>query len=153
MLFRSITASTNLSDAEIDKAVREAAEFANEDKQRKEEVEARNHADQLIYTTEKSLKDLGDKLSADDQARVTQEIDALKQVLETGTPEEVRNATEKAAQVTYEIFGKIYQQTAQEGGAEGFDPNAQANYGQGDTASDPNVVDADYQVVDDDEEK
>lgn len=141
----TITASSNLSEDEIKKAVRDAEQFANEDKQRKEEVETRNHADSMIYSTEKTMKELGDKISAEDKSRVETEIAAVKSALEGSNQDTIKNAVEKLTEVSYDVFGKIYQQ------------NAQANAGESQSAgqdasgpSDDHVVDADYEVVDDD---
>lgn len=141
----TITASSNLSEDEIKKAVRDAEQFANEDKQRKEEVETRNHADSMIYSTEKTMKELGDKISAEDKSRVEAEIAAVKSALEGSNQDTIKNAVEKLTEVSYDVFGKIYQQ------------NAQANAGESQSAgqdasgpSDDHVVDADYEVVDDD---
>ena len=146
----TITASTNLSEDEIKKAVREAEQFANEDKERKEEIETRNHADSMVYSTEKTLKELGDKLSADDKAKVEAEVKAVQEALKGTDTATIKAASEKLTEVSYEVFGKIYQQAQQEAaanGGAGFDPNA-ANGGA--QHGDDNVVDAEYEVVDDD---
>ncbi len=145
----TITASTNLSEDEIKKAVREAEQFANEDKARKEEVEIRNHADSMVYSTEKTLKELGDKLSADDKAKVEAEVKAVQEALRGTDTAAIKAASEKLTEVSYEVFGKIYQQAQQEAaanGGAGFDPNATNNGAQ----ADDTVVDAEYEVVDDD---
>ncbi len=146
----TITASTNLSEDEIKKAVRDAEQFANEDKERKKEVETRNHADSMVYSTEKTLKELGDKLSADDKAKVEAEVKAVQEALKGTDTAAIKAASEKLTEVSYEVFGKIYQQAQQEAaanGGAGFDPNA-ANGGA--QQGDDTVVDADYEVVDDD---
>ncbi|CAK7072132.1 MAG: Chaperone protein DnaK [Desulfovibrio sp.] len=151
----TITASTNLSDDEIDKAVKDAEKFAAEDEKRKEEVEARNNADSLIYQTEKTLKDLGDKVPKEDQKKIEDELAATKEALKTNNPDTIKSATEKLQKVSFDTFGKIYQQAggdpnAAAGGAQGgagFDPNYDPNGG---AKKDDNVVDADYEVVDDD---
>ncbi|SCJ11197.1 Heat shock protein 70 [uncultured Clostridium sp.] len=147
----TITASTNLSDEEIDKAVKEAEQYAAEDKKRKEEVEVRNQADQMVYSTEKSLKELGDKLDAADKDKVQAGLGALKKALEGGNLDEIKAETEKLTQVSYDAFGKVYQQQAaqQQAGTQGANPGPDA--GSAGTQSGPdNVVDADYEVVDDD---
>ena len=142
----TITASTNLTEDEINKAVREAEQYANEDKNRKEEVEIRNHADSMVYSTEKTLKELGDKIDAADKGRIESEIESVKQALNGTDSAAIKAASEKLTEVSYEVFGKIYQQASQQGGA-GFDPGAQQdNAG---PAHDDNVVDAEYEVVDD----
>ena len=146
----TITASTNLSEDEIKKAVREEEQFANEDKERKEEVETRNHADSMVYSTEKTLKELGDKLSADDKAKVEAEVKAVQEALKGTDTAAIKAASEKLTEVSYEVFGKIYQQAQQEAaanGGAGFDPNAANGSAQ---HGDDNVVDAEYEVVDDD---
>ena len=130
--------------------MRDAEQFANEDKERKEEVETRNHADSMVYSTEKTLKELGDKLSADDKAKVEAEVKAVQEALKCTDTAAIKAASEKLTEVSYEVFGKIYQQAQQEAaanGGAGFDPNA-ANGGA--QQGDDTVVDADYEVVDDD---
>ncbi len=149
----TITASTNLSEDEINRAVKEAEQFANEDKKRKDEVETRNHADTLVYETEKTMKELGDKIAESDKSRINAEVENVKSALNGSDSEAIKAATEKLTEVSYEVFGKIYQQQAQQnGGAAGFDPNAGAagsgNYGGSSNGSDDGVVDADYDVVD-----
>ena len=146
----TITASTNLSEDEIKKAVREAEQFASEDKARKEEVEQRNHADSLIYSTEKTLKELGDKVSADDKAKIEAQIADLKKAMEGTDVNMIKTGCEKLTEISYEAFGKIYQQQAAQQGAAGADPNAAQQANQSGDSSDDNVVDADYEVVDDD---
>ncbi len=151
----TITASTNLSEDEINRAVKEAEQFANEDKKRKDEVETRNHADTLLYETEKTMKELGDKIAESDKSRINAEVENVKSALNGSDSEAIKAATEKLTEVSYEVFGKIYQQQAQQnGGAAGFDPNAGAagsgNNGGSNSSngSDDSVVDADYEVVD-----
>ncbi len=129
----TITASTNLTDAEIDRAVKEAEQFAEEDKKRKEEVETRNHADQLVYTTEKTVKELGDKLTEDDKAKINAEVEALKAALAKTDTAAIKAASEQLTTVSYEIFGKIYQQAGANANPNGGDPNAGGGY------SDPNA--------------
>ena len=112
----TITASTNLSEEEINQRVKEAEQFAEQDKKRKEEVETLNHADSLIYETEKTLRENGDKLSDEDKNAVQSEIDAFKKVREGNTADEIKNAMESFTQKVYAVFGKLYQQQA--GGAD-----------------------------------
>ena len=151
----TITASTNLSEDESNRAVKEAEQFANEDKKRKDEVETRNHADTLVYETEKTMKELGDKIAESDKSRINAEVENVKSALNGSDSEAIKAATEKLTEVSYEVFGKIYQQQAQQnGGAAGFDPNAGAagsgNNGGSNSSNgnDDGVVDADYEVVD-----
>ena len=106
----TITATSNLSDDEIDKAVKEAEKFAAEDKQKKESIEARNQADSLIYQTEKNLKDLGDKVSAEDKANIETELNHLKEVVKGDDTEAIKAASEKLSQAFYAVSQKMYQQ-------------------------------------------
>ncbi len=119
----TITSSGNLSEDEIKKACEDAERFAAEDKARKEEVETLNQADNAIYQTEKTIKELGDKLSAEDKAAVESELAEFKKVREGGKAAEIKTAMEQFQQKTYEIFGKVYaaaQQAQQaQGGAQG----------------------------------
>ena len=135
----TITASTNLSEEEIQQRVKEAEQFAAEDKKNKEQVETVNRADSLIYDTEKQLKDLGDKLSDADKTEVQNELDAFKKVRETNDTEQIKSAMENFTQKVYQVFGKIYQQQAQAGA------DANQNAG-GQQPNDDGTVDADYDV-------
>ena len=139
----SITASSNLTDEEIDRAVKDAESHAEEDKKRKDEIEARNNAESLVYNSEKTLKDLGDKISGEEKAKVETEIDNVKKALEGTDVENIKQATEKLTTVFYEISAKLYSQANPNAGAEGVDPNAGA-----DAQNDGNVYDADYKVED-----
>ena len=147
----TITASTNLSDEEVEKAVKEAERFAEEDKKRKESIETKNNADQLVYQTEKQLEELGDKISADDKAKITAKLDALKAVKDGEDLEAIKKATEELTQEFYAISSKMYADAQGAAGAQGagFDPNNMggANANQG-PAHDDNVVDADFEVKD-----
>ena len=146
----TITASTNLSEDDIKKAVREAEQFAEEDKKRKEQVEVRNHADSMVAATEKSMKEMGDKISDSDKARINAEIENVKNIMGGEDTEAIKSAVEKLTEVSYDVFGKVYQaeQAAQQaqGGAQGYD--AGQSYSQ--PQNDDGVVDADYEVVDED---
>lgn len=147
----TITASTNLSDEEVDRAVKEAERFAEEDKKRKESIEIKNNADQLSYQTEKQLEELGDKVSADDKAKITAKLDALKAVKDGEDLEAIKKATEELTQEFYAISSKMYADSQGAAGAQGagFDPNNMGgNAGQG-AAHDDNVVDADFEVKED----
>ena len=137
----TITASTNLSEEEINQRVKEAEQFAEQDKKRREEVETLNRADSLIYETEKTMRDNGDKLSEEDKNAVQSELDAFKKVREGNNAEEIKNAMEGFTQKVYAIFGKIYQQQA---GAEG---NPMGDQGpQPGTTNDDGSVNADGSV-------
>ncbi len=141
----TITASTNLSDEEIDKAVKEAEQYAAEDKKNKEAVEIRNQADGLVYNTERTLNELGDKIASDDKARIQAEADAVKEALKGTDNDAIKAASDKLAQVSQEIFGKIYASAQQ--AQQGADPTGTQG---GANASDGNTYDADYEVVDED---
>ncbi|NGT85940.1 molecular chaperone DnaK [Clostridium perfringens] len=147
----TITASTNLSDAEIDKAVKEAEQFAEEDKKRKEAIEVKNNAEQTVYQTEKTLNELGDKVSAEEKSEIEAKIEEVKKVKDGDDIEAIKKAMEDLTQAFYKVSEKLYQQN---GGAQGqgFDPNNKggANAGAGATNNnDDNVVDADFEVQDD----
>ena len=143
----TITASTNLSDEEIDKAVKEAEQYAAEDKKNKEAVEIRNQADGLVYNTERTLNELGDKIASDDKARIQAEADAVKEALKGTDNDAIKAASDKLAQVSQEIFGKIYASAQQAQQNAGADPSASQG---GANANDGNTYDADYEVVDED---
>ncbi len=134
----TITASSNLSEADIKKAMDDAEKYAAEDKKRKEEVETFNQADNTIYQTEKTLKELEGKLDPADKARMEDELASFKKVREGNNAEEIKAAMEKFSQTSYEIFGKVYQQSGQQAGAQG---GAQPN--------DDGTVETDYTVHDD----
>ena len=119
----SITASTNMSKDDIDKAVKEAEQFAAEDKKRKEEVDVRNEADQMVYQIEKSMTDFGDKVTEDDKAKVQPKLDALKEALKGTDIEAIKTAKDELQKEFYEVAGKIYQaRGAAAGAAEGAAP-------------------------------
>ena len=142
----TITASGNLSDEEIDKAVKEAEKYAEEDKKKKEEIDIRNAGDQLVYQTEKTMTDLGDKLSDEDKSQITPLVDSLKEALKGTDTAKIKAETEALQQKFYEISAKLYQ-NANPGAAPGADMGADMGAGQGGA---DNVYDADYKVVDDD---
>ncbi len=153
----TITSSTNMSKEDIDKAVKEAEQFAAEDAKRKEEVDVRNQGDQMVYQTEKVMEDLKDKLSAEDKNTLDSALTKLKDALKGSDVNAIKAATEELSKAFYPISEKLYSQAggqagqagADMGGA-GFSGGAQAGSS---SDSDPNVVDADYKVVDDDNNK
>ena len=145
----TITSSTNMSKEDIDKAVREAEQFAAEDAKRKEEVEARNQADQMVYQTEKTLDELGDKVDAADKANVEAALNKAKEALKGTDVAAIKAASEELGKVFYPITEKLYQQQAQAGPAAGQPGAAPGGAAPG---GDPNVVDADYEVVDGDQQ-
>ena len=126
----TITASSNLSEEEINQRVKEAEMYAEQDKKRKEEVETLNQADHMVYEIEKQLRENGEKLSEEDKNTVQTEIDAFKKTREGGNAEEIKAAMEGFTQKVYAIFGKLYQQQAPEGAAPdmGAQPNADGTY-------------------------
>ncbi|NLL81537.1 MAG: molecular chaperone DnaK [Tissierellia bacterium] len=134
----TITASTKMSDEEIEKKVKEAERFAEEDEKKRQSIEVRNNADSMVYQTEKALKELEGKISEDEKADVNSKLDALKKALEGEDIDEIKNKTEELTQSFYKISEKIYSQTQDQG--EGVGPE-------------DDVVDADYEVVDEDEEE
>ena len=147
----SITASTNLSEEDINKAVKDAEAHASEDKKKKDEIETRNNAESLIYNSQKTLEQLGDKVSGEEKAKVETEIENVKKTLEGTDVEAIKQATEKLTTVFYEISEKLYSQAKQQ--------NAGANAEQAGTTQGPktdengNVYDADYKVEDDGKDK
>ena len=138
----TITASSNLSKEDIDKAVREAEQYAAEDKARKEEVDARNAGDQMVYQVEKALNELGDKVSDSEKAPVTAAIEHLKETLKGNDVNAIKQATEEAQKSFYAISEKLYQAQAQQ------QPNQGPAAGQS-ASSDDGVVDADFEEVND----
>lgn len=146
----TITASTNLSDEEIDKAVKEAEQYAAEDKKNKESVETRNQADGLVYNTERTLNELGDKIASDDKAKIQTEIDAVKSALAGTDTDAIKAASDKLAQVSQEIFGKIYASAQAAAGAQSAPGAEQSQTSGGADPGNGNTYDADYEVVDED---
>ena len=135
----SITASTNLSQEDIEKAVREAEQFAAEDKARKDEVDTHNMADQTIYQTEKTLNELGDKISGDEKTSIQNAVDHLKEVNKGTDIQAIKDATDAVQKAFYAVSEKLYQQANPQGGC---DPNC------GGSCGNDGVVDADYETVD-----
>ena len=146
----TITASSNMSKEDIDKAVKEAEMYAAEDAKRKEEVDVRNQGDQMVYQTEKTLNEMGDKLDAADKSEVETKLSALKQALTGTDTAAIKAATEELTQAFYKVSEKLYQAAGGAQGA-GFDPNQAggANPGAG-AQGGQDYYDADYTVVDDD---
>ena len=139
----TITSSSNLSKEDIEKAVKEAEQYAAEDKARKDEVDARNAADQVIYQSEKTLEELGDKVSDSEKAPIQAAIEKLREALKGSDVEAIKTATDEVQKAFYSISEKLYQQQAQaDAGAAGT---------AGSAPNDDGVVDADYEVVDDDQ--
>jgi molecular chaperone DnaK len=141
----TITASTKMSDAEIEKKVKEAEQFAEEDRRKKEDIEIKNNADTLVYQTEKTLKDLEGKISAEEKASAQAAADALKKAIESNDTAQMKEKTEELTKVFNDLAQKLYAQTGQQGGTEG-DPG----FDQGGAPND-DVVDADFEEVNDDD--
>ncbi len=137
-----ITASSGLDEAEIERMVKDAEAHAGEDKQKRELIEARNQADSLTYTTEKSLQDHGDKLDAETKGNIEQALEALKKAMEGDSAEEIQTKTQELAQASHKLAEQIYSQAQAEGaGAEGAAP-------EGEAGKDEDVVDAEFEDVD-----
>ena len=138
----TITSSTNMTDEEIDKKVKEAEMYAQEDQKKKDLIEAKNNADSMIYQSEQTLKDVEGKISADDKASIEKAVEELKAVKDGEDLEEIKANTENLTQAFYKISEELYKAQAQaQQGAEG------------EAQHDEDVVDADYEVVDDEEDK
>ena len=150
----TITASSNMSKEDIDKAVKEAEMYAAEDAKRKEEVDTRNQGDQMVYQTEKTLNEMGDKLDPADKSEVEGKLNALKSALTGTDTAAIKAATEELTQAFYKISEKLYQQAGGPQGA-GFDPSQAGGFNGGaqsgqNSQGGQNYYDADYTVVDDD---
>ena len=149
----AITASTNLTDEDIDRAVKDAEAHAQEDKKRKEEIEVRNNAESLIYNCQKTITDLGDKISGEEKAKAETEIENVKKALEGTDVEAIKSATEKLTQVFYSISEKVYSQAqnaANNANANGTAGANAENNSEPHTDANGNVYDADYKVDEDD---
>ena len=138
----SITASTNMSKEDIDKAVKEAEAFAEEDKKRKEEVELRNNADQMVYQTEKSMNEFGDKVTEEEKASVNPKIEALKKALEGTDTDAIKNAQEELQKAFYAVAERVYKEQGAAAQQAGADVQGEGSNAAG--GSDDNVVDADF---------
>ncbi len=151
----TITSGSNMSDEDIDKAVKEAAEFEAQDKKRKEGIDARNEADSLAFQTQKALDEAGDKIDANDKTTVEADLKALKDIIDRTTPEnmsdsdidEIKAAKEKLMTSAQSLFTKMYEQAAQAQQAAGATPGADAGAADNTGAADDNVVDGDFKEV------
>ena len=144
----TITSSTNMTKEDIDKAVKEAEMFAAEDAKRKEEIDVRNQGDQIVYQTEKTLEDMGDKVPAEVKSEIETKLQTLKTALTGTDTESIKQATKELT----DVFGKLYEAAQAAQGAQGFDPNAAAG-GSANGEGGQDYYDADYTVVDDDDNK
>ncbi len=142
----TISSSTNMSKEDIDKAVKEAEQYASEDKKRREEVDAKNEAENMVYQAEKLISDSGDKLSDDDKNTINTKVSALKEAISKNDSGMMNTAKEDLQKALYDVSAKLYQQAAPQG-----DPQqgAPGNAQQPDNSGDPNVYDADFKDVDD----
>jgi molecular chaperone DnaK len=155
----AITASTNMNKDEVERAVKDAEKYAAEDKKLRDLADVRNHADQLIFASEKTIRDLGDKVSADDKAKVEAEIENVKKVKDSDDTEAIRKASEKLAEVSYKLSEELYKNAQSQQGPQGGQPGGQgggANYGSPNYGSEPqpggsegDTVNADYEVKED----
>ena len=148
----SITASTNMSKEDIDKTVKEAEQYAAEDKKRREEVDNKNEAENLVFQCEKALADFGDKVSADEKSNIESKCAALKSAIEANNNDEIKSLKEELQKAFYDLSAKVYQQANPNGGAGGIDPSQFANMGGAadagtSSSNDDGVVDADFTEV------
>ena len=137
----TITSSTKMSDEEIKRKVDEASKYAEEDKNKKETIETKNNAESVIYQVEKTIKDLGDKVSESEKSDINSKVEALKSILDSGDNNDIKAKTDELTQEMYKLSSKLYENTAQQPGASQ------------ESKKDDDVVDVDYEVVDDDENK
>ena len=149
----TITATTNLNEDEIKKMVKDAEQFADEDKKKKTAAETRNQADSLIYQTEKTLKDLGEKVSEGDVSKINEAKDELKKAMDGQDLDLIRQKTESLTKVLYDLTSKIYQQTNAGQQAPGSEAGQAGGAGDAGTADSGPTVDADYKVVDDEHQQ
>jgi len=148
----TITGGSNMSETDIEKAVKEAAEFEAQDKKRKEAVEVRNDADSMVFQTEKALNDVGDKLNADDKSKVEADLNHLKDLVEKANPEvmsdgeveDLKAAKEKLMESAQNLFAKVYEQAQ---GAQGTQGGPAPDYTADGGAAADDVVDGDYREV------
>ena len=136
----TITSSTNMSKEDIDKAIKNAEQFAEEDKKRREEVETKNEAENLCYAVEKLLSDSGDKISEEDKTNLNGKVSTLKEAISANNFEDIKSKTEELQKAMYEVSTKLYQQAAPQGGESQAEKTADGN----------NVYEADYKDVDED---
>ena len=149
----TITSSTNMSKEDVEKAVREAEQYAAEDAKRKEEIDTRNQGDQMVYQTERTLEELGDKVDAAEKAEVESKLNELKETLKGSDTAAIKAATEALTQVFYKLSEKMYQQANPQGGQPGANPGCDPNCQSDDSSKGGDgqqYYDADYTVVDDD---
>ncbi len=145
----TISSSSNMSKEDIDKAVKEAEQFAEEDKKKREETDTRNNAENLVFQSEKTLGEIGDKVSEDEKKNLQEKVDALKEVLKGTDNDAIKAKTEELEKAFYEVSTKLYQQAAQDAQAAGANAGAAPGADAGASGNDDNVVDADFSDADD----
>lgn len=145
----TITSSTNMSKEDIDKAVKEAEQYAAEDKKRREQVDTKNEAENLVFQCEKALGDFGDKVSADEKSNIEAKCAALKSAVEADNYDEIKRQKDDLQKAFYDLSAKLYQQANPNGGEGGIDPSQFADMagGQAEGGNDDGVVDADFTEV------
>ena len=151
----TITSGSNMSDADIEKAVKEAAEFEAQDKKRKEAIDTRNDADSMVFQTEKALEEVGDKVDANDKTAVEADLAALKELIEKSNPDEmteaqvaeIKAAKEKLMESAQKVFAKVYEQAQGAAAGAGPDMGAAGSAGSADSYNTDDVVDGDYKEV------
>ena len=148
----TITSSSNMSKDDIEKAVKEAEQYAAQDKKMKEDVETRNQADQMVYQSEKTLNEMGDKIPAEDKSKVQAGIDKLKEALKGTDTAAIKTATDALTQDFYAVSEKLYQQANPQGAQGGAQAGPDMGGQQAGGAQDGQYYDADYKVVDDDDQ-
>jgi molecular chaperone DnaK len=142
-----IEASSGLTEHDIQKMVKDAELHASDDKRKREEVDIKNRADQLVYETEKGLREYGDKLDADTRAKVEAAMGRVREALKTNRIDEIKSATEALTAVWHEAAGKMYQQSGASSAGQNQGPKAQAEHNEGKRSEKDSTVDADYEVV------
>ncbi|MFQ5823810.1 MAG: molecular chaperone DnaK [bacterium] len=147
-----IEASTGMTKEEIEKMVNDAKAHAAEDKKKREAVDARNQADQMVYQTEKNIKDMGDKLNADEKSKLEAAVGRVKEALKTDNIDEMKSSTEALSQAWNEVASKMYERTTAQAGAQGAEAGASGTQAETKT-KDEKVEEADFEVVDDDKSK
>ncbi|MCU7652571.1 molecular chaperone DnaK [Acutalibacter sp. LFL-21] len=143
----TISSSSNMSKEDIDRAVKDAEQFAEQDKKRREEVDTKNNAENLCYTAEKLVSDSGDKMQDSDKNEINTKVAALRETLKNGTVEQIKAGMDELQKAVYAASEKLYQQQAPQGGQPGQQPPYQGG-NPGDNGGDGNVYDADYKEVD-----
>ena len=145
----TITSSTNMSKEDVEKAVKEAERYAAEDKQKREEVDPRNAADQMVFTTEKALNELGDKVTAEEKADINAKLDALKEALKGSDINAIKAKQEELQKAFYAVSEKVYKEAAaaQQAAGAGAGPDMGGQQAGSGNGGDDNVVDADYKEV------